>query len=124
LNAFNQIQNRTLSIPDENFSRFATIKLNLFQVIGYSQASKIILLIFAILLVFIFIKNIKNINLKKSWYWIAIALIPYFWYLVAANHSYLHVWFTYRNQFGAITAGLLFVTSVLKNSPKGKNKIA
>lgn len=27
-----------------------------------------------------------------------LALVPYLWYLVIANHSYIHSWFTWRNQ--------------------------
>ena len=37
---------------------------------------------------------------------LVVALIPWVWYLFAANHSYLHSWFTFRAQ--AVTvAGLL-----------------
>ena len=32
----------------------------------------------------------------------AISVLPYFWYLILANHSVLHYWFTYRNQIGSL----------------------
>ncbi len=31
-------------------------------------------------------------------------LLPYVWYLFAANHSYIHCWFTYRNQMLTVSA--------------------
>lgn len=35
---------------------------------------------------------------------LVVALIPWLWYLFAANHSYLHNWFTFRSQAVTITA--------------------
>jgi len=39
---------------------------------------------------------------------IVVALMPYVWYLVLSNHSYMHFWFTYRIQ--AITFSALFLS--------------
>ena len=36
-----------------------------------------------------------------------IALLPWVWYFLAANHSYLHNWFTFRAQAVSIAAILL-----------------
>lgn len=38
---------------------------------------------------------------------LVVALIPWMWYLFAANHSYLHNWFTFRAQAVSIAAILL-----------------
>lgn len=46
-----------------------------------------------------------------------ITLIPIAWYTVLANHSYLHIIFTYRNFF-AITVGLLITCYNLTNFEK------
>lgn len=55
----------------------------------------------------------------------ATALLPYVWYILAANHSYQHSWFTYRSQLTTVLcltlvfAGLLHdVQSVLVESKK------
>ncbi|MBR6418568.1 MAG: hypothetical protein IKS36_07115, partial [Bacteroidales bacterium] len=37
---------------------------------------------------------------------IMLALVPYVWYFIVANHSYIHPWFTYRLQM--ITVMSLF----------------
>lgn len=45
---------------------------------------------------------------KGSWMWFAlfllVALMPYAWYLVVANHSFYHCWFTYREQMISLVA--------------------
>lgn len=51
----------------------------------------------AILLLFVIIKQMK-ISYKKAILYLIIGLMPYVWYLLLANHSYLHWWFTYRLQ--------------------------
>lgn len=51
----------------------------------------------AILLLFVIIKRLK-ISYKKAILFLIIGLMPYVWYLLLANHSYLHWWFTYRLQ--------------------------
>ncbi len=50
-----------------------------------------------ILLLFVIIKQLK-ISYKKVVLFFIIGLMPYVWYLLLANHSYLHWWFTYRLQ--------------------------
>lgn len=101
--ALNHVQNRTLNPADENFSHFQTLKLNLQQLIGYDRLSKMLLLALAtVASIFLIVYRKKNFvtQLTQSvlnWGWLA--LIPYAWYLIAANHSYLHVWYTYRSQF-------------------------
>ena len=49
------------------------------------------------LLLFAIIKHLK-ISYKKAVLFFIIALMPYVWYLLLANHSYQHWWFTYRLQ--------------------------
>lgn len=41
---------------------------------------------------------------------LVVALIPWLWYLFAANHSYLHNWFTFRSQ--AVTVAALFLAAM------------
>lgn len=50
-----------------------------------------------VLLLFSIIKRLK-INHKRVVLFLIIGLMPYVWYLLLANHSYVHWWFTYRLQ--------------------------
>ena len=50
-----------------------------------------------VLLLLSIIKRLK-INHKRVVLFLIIGLMPYVWYLLLANHSYLHWWFTYRLQ--------------------------
>ena len=102
--SFNQIVNRTVTKADANFSIVNALRLNIFQLIGYNRMEQISLLILFGVIFFISIRyfsfSIKK--LKTITPWVIIAFIPYVWYAIAANHSYLHVWYTYRNQFMSV----------------------
>lgn len=108
--AINQIFYRTIAVPDSNFSYGQTLMLNFFQLIGYDKTNKIIVFLLGIVS---FLYLVKKFSFKKSHQFksfiplILISLIPYFWFLVVANHSYIHVWFTYRNQLMTVIALIL-----------------
>lgn len=109
--AFDQIINRTVNQAGANFSHFSTVKLNLFQLIGYNRVNKIIVLFLFIISSVFFLRyfTFRKEKINKSLPWILIGSIPYVWYLIAANHSYLHVWYTYRNQFMTVVSLLLVI---------------
>lgn len=52
----------------------------------------------AVVLLLLSIINRLKISYKKVILFLIIGLMPYVWYLLLANHSYLHWWFTYRLQ--------------------------
>ena len=110
-----QIVNRTVTVADTQFSYFKAIKLNFFQLVGYHRASQFIFFLFIIILIFLLIRyfSLKKQVVKRVFPWVFIAVIPYLWYLVAANHSYLHCWYTYRNQFMSVVAGLLIISEFI-----------
>lgn len=70
-----------------------------------------------VLLLFSIINRLK-ISYKKVILFLIIGLMPYVWYLLLANHSYLHWWFTYRLQAITVVC-LLFMfcdgSSAMKN---------
>jgi hypothetical protein len=107
--AFNQIVNRTINQADVNFSHFNAVKLNFFQLIGYSRVNKIIVLFLFIIFSIFFLRyfTFRKDKINKVLPWILIGSIPYVWYLITANHSYLHVWYTYRDQFMSIVCVFL-----------------
>ena len=59
------------------------------------------------LLLFSIINRLK-ISYKKVILFLFIALMPYVWYLLVANHSHVHWWFTYRLQAISVVC-LLFI---------------
>lgn len=50
---------------------------------------------------------------KKSLPYLPLVLIPYVWYFFAANHSYLHCWFTFRAQAVSLSAIILAFASLV-----------
>ncbi len=135
-NAINQILDRTVTQADSNFSHVAAVKLNILQLIGYDKMSKIFVLASSILAGIIFIRYrlVTSSRVRAALPWLFVSIIPYCWYLIAANHSYLHVWYTYRDQFLSVAALLLVYIQLLdwqrirseftlKRSNKRNNKV-
>ncbi len=122
--ALKTISSRTISEPDPNFSYLQTIKLNIFQLIGYHKSNKIIVLVTGIITA-VFLLRYISFNKKKTRLavsWIFIGIIPYAWYLIAANHSYLHVWYTYRIQLISVVSLIILATEFI-NWEKVKKEI-
>ncbi|MFA5639888.1 MAG: hypothetical protein WC946_05300, partial [Bacteroidales bacterium] len=46
-------------------------------------------------------------------FFMLIAILPYVWFFVVANHSYLHYWFTYRTQAFSISCIFLALLSMV-----------
>lgn len=70
-----------------------------------------------VLLLFSLINRLK-ISYKKVVLFLLIGLMPYVWYLLLANHSYVHWWFTYRLQAISVVCMLLMLcdgSSVKRN---------
>lgn len=114
--SFNQILNRTINQANTKLIQLEAIKLNFFQLIGYDRSNKFFALFFLIIYSFFILKylDFKIIKFKKSIGWIIIGLIPYFWYVVVANQSYLHVWFTYRDQLLSIVSFFMVTFKFIK----------
>lgn len=102
----NKILDRTINSNNVNLIQLIAIKLNFFQLIGYDRKNKFVVLFFVIFYLAFFLRyfNFRYKNLKNIFTWIILGLIPYAWYLIAANHSYFHVWYTYRNQFISVVS--------------------
>ena len=61
----------------------------------------------------------KNVCLPM----IIVACIPVLWYIIIANHSYMHYWFTYRSYAGSIFALLAMVVVAFDDKQTQENKI-
>lgn len=122
--ALSVVTHRTVNKADANFSRLNTIKLNLNQLRGYDKTNKIIILcLFIMGLVYSLAHfNFHPSKLKKIIPLLIIGVLPYLWYLVAANHSYLHVWYTYRTQFVSVVCFFLIVAEFTSKSSSNRSK--
>lgn len=111
-NAVNQIRYQTATNLTESISRSETIYRNFWQLIGYDKTNKYVVLAIGLTMFFFLVRYYR---IPKDWLikilpWLIIVCIPYIWYLVAAGHDYMHVWFTYRNQLmTVISASLIYL---------------
>ena len=62
-----------------------------------------------VLLIFNLVKT-RRFNFKKAILFLIVGLMPYVWYFILSNHSYLHWWFTYRLQAITVACLMLMVT--------------
>ncbi|MCL2290572.1 MAG: hypothetical protein FWC34_07720 [Bacteroidetes bacterium] len=69
-----------------------------------------LVLTFLLLLTF-FSFNKKGIPLAIAF--LTVGLLPYLWYFVLADHSYLHWWFTYRVQIISMSCAMLLFVSLI-----------
>lgn len=113
--SLNQVVNRTVTEADPHFSYVRTLQLNIFQLLGYDKRNKIIDLIIGILITGFVLKYISfsKQKLSKIILLLLVSILPYAWYLIAANHSYLHVWYTYRIQMITVISGLLIIIELV-----------
>lgn len=86
----------------EDFSRWEALTKNLGMLNWW-----IVCIVVAILLIFNLIKH-QKFHYQRMLLFLIIALMPYVWYLLLANHSYVHWWFTYRLQAVSVVS-LLFM---------------
>jgi hypothetical protein len=113
--ALGHVLNRTVHEADPNFSHLQAVLLNIRQLIGYARSNKFgaLFIAGAAGLFFFRYRKLDTRSLQRASTWAMIAALPYGWYLVAANHSYLHVWFTYRAQFLSVAAAVLLYSEVI-----------
>lgn len=85
------------NIGNMNFSRVDVFLRNI--EVGFSGISGIAILILILSIVYMLWKNKAHIadTLRHTVPYLLIFLIPFVWYCVLANHSYIHFFFTYRD---------------------------
>ena len=131
LQAFNQVVFRVAGDGAKyEVHRLSMLESNikmLIQPFGHTPKIIIFSLIFIVcgILLYKFRKTVINKIFIKKIIWIS--LIPYLWYLMAANHSQIHSWFTYRSQIITVFGlgyAMYYVTDwqKVKSSMKGKFK--
>lgn len=58
---------------------------------------------------------LKNVNIGV----LLCGILPFMWYIVVSNHSYIHYWFTYRILAISIYAGFVFLMNLFNQSERG-----
>lgn len=97
----------------EDFTRWDAISRNA-DMLNYPF---IIFVMSIIVIAMVFSFNKKG--WKKAVLFVIIGLLPYCWYFVLSNHSYLHWWFTYRGQMISVACCLLALASFV-STPRRK----
>ena len=88
----------------EEFTRWDAVAKNLGMINWW-----IVGIVAVVMLVIGLMKRWK-FNYKKVLLFVIISVMPYVWYCVLANHSYLHWWFTYRLQVVTVVSLLMMVS--------------
>lgn len=114
--AFHQILFRTTGDQAHLLVRSLMFKTNFFYL--FNKVTLLFLLGLGLVMLIYFLSKRKFKFEVGNTIFLVIALYPYFWYLILADHSQIHAWFTYRLQFITIFAGLTFLASQLKKQRK------
>lgn len=102
-------------------SSVITKNLNLF----INKPHMILLIIASIYFIYKFVKSKSTIN-KYTFYriipYILIACIPFAWYVITGNHSYIHSFFTYRLLIVTVFAFLAGAMSIIEKERTSSNE--
>ena len=88
----------------DDFTRWDAVTRNLGMINWW-----IVGIVAIVMLVVGLIKQWK-FNYRKILLFLIISMIPYVWYFLLSNHSYLHWWFTYRLQMVTVVSLLMMVS--------------
>lgn len=120
--AIDALLNRTSSeTADASFTHWSVIEKNADAM--FSMSVKLLFLgTLLILLVVLICKAVRDRkNYFGNWHYLLIACMPIAWYIVAANHSYMHFWFTYRELSILIFAVLIWESANVKQCIKAND---
>ncbi len=109
--AFGQVSFRMGSAENiwelADFSRWTAITSNIDLI-----PSKLFCIVIAVMIVLSVLHFNRN-GWQRALLLLMVALLPYLWYFMLANHSYQHWWFTYRAQMVSIVAMILSIASII-----------
>ncbi|MBQ7521529.1 MAG: hypothetical protein IJU14_01460 [Clostridia bacterium] len=97
--AYDSIMYRTVH---ESYSRWETVKMNFDNFFNNSFITTLFVVLIVtelFLAIFTFIRSKKNTEniISVILPFAILFVLPFLWYVVLTNHSYLHSWFTYRS---------------------------
>ncbi len=122
--ALGAIETRTsLEAQETNITPFSVIRKNLDIIMNKPYV--VILLLFILFAIILFIINKDKITkekLLKIVPYLLIACIPFAWFTVTGNHSYIHAFFTHRILIITIFAILASIVSIIDLERKNINE--
>ena len=120
---FGKIQERTsLSVEStENLSVGAIWERNVGILTGWPYL--LLSALFVVCCVILYRKSRRNIRPVKGIPYIPIAILPFVWYALLSNHSWIHYWFTYRELAITVLAGAAGIMEMLMEDKKEEVKI-
>lgn len=122
--ALKSIETRTsFEAQETNLTPIVVIKRNLEYILN--KPHLVLLIIATIYFVCKFTKSKSDINKKtfiKLLPYILIACIPFAWYIIASNHSYIHAFFTYRLLIVSVFAFLAGAMSIIEKERTSSNE--
>lgn len=113
--ALNKALFRTEGNKDYPLNRSEMLHNNIGLIIDKFWLILFALFVIMVVLMVIYKKDVskKYFNINST-YLIVIASFPYIWYMILANHSQIHYWFTYRLQVVSIFAILSFLSYIMR----------
>ncbi len=123
-NFISAFRNRTsLTSSNIEITRSSAIwrNISVYCKIGYFWLFSIIFFWF----IYKIIQNRKNITksiILGSFKYILVCIMPFFWYMFAVNHSYVHFWFSFRTLVVLFFAGLCFCIHITYTNIAASNK--
>jgi len=102
-----KILERTAGVGHEEFniSRGQALAENIKEMFPPSAVAMLVAIV-AVLLVLSVVFRKPKADFVRMLPLLAVAAFPYLWYLVLADHSQIHAWFTYRAQIISVFAVL------------------
>ncbi|HAU98683.1 MAG: hypothetical protein UX04_C0002G0276 [Microgenomates group bacterium GW2011_GWF2_45_18] len=106
---YTKVEDRMMSPVDAEFSRVVAVKRNFLQFRGYDKRNKFALLYLGIGYSIFMLRYLtfRSARFERVIIFLGLGFLPYAWYFFAAEHSYIHVLFTYRNQLMTVISFFL-----------------
>lgn len=90
--------------------------------IGVNKLGLLLVILAAAVLIIYSVWKYRNMEVRSNPGSILLcACLPFAWYVVISNHSYIHYWFTYRILGISIYAGLLWLAGLFQEKHRGED---
>jgi len=105
---------RTQGNKAYQLDRVRTLQLNLHSILPSKELAVALLALLSGLAIFVLLGR-RCGPMRKHLVFLGVALYPYIWYSLLANHSQIHHWFTYRAQLVSLMGGFAFLGGIVQS---------
>jgi len=95
--------------------RYRTLHLNFHHLMSGKELAVAVLVLLSGLAIFLLLCRRCRL-MRKHLVFLWVAVYPYFWYSLIANHSQIHHWFTYRAQLVSLMGGFAFLAGIVQSA--------